>query len=99
MTPRIAAVGVGGPAASPPPPRSRGSRVPDVGARRLTCFLVRHPRLPGTSEPLAARPTAEDGRPTRAAATTTATNPGVDHDHTFSLRVEHSVAGSGAMAA
>jgi hypothetical protein len=59
----------GGPVASPPPPASRGSRLTDVGARRLAQFLVRQPRFPVTPEPLADRQAARAGRPTRAAAT------------------------------
>jgi hypothetical protein len=69
MTAHTPPQGVGGRVASPPPPTSRGSRVPDIGARRLAYFLVRQPRFPMTSEPLAARQAAEAGRPTGAAAT------------------------------
>jgi len=78
MTTRTAAVGVGGLIASPPPPTSRGPRLPDIGARRLAYFLVRHPRFPVTPEPLAARQTAGAGTPIRAAATQRPPNPGTE---------------------
>jgi len=55
------------PARSLRPQGALGCRTSALTA--FACFLVRHPRLPVTSEPLAARPAAGDGRPARAAAT------------------------------
>jgi len=76
MTTHTTDSGGGDLVASPPPPTSRGSRLPDVGARRLAQFLIRHPRLPMTPEPLAARQAAGAGMPTRAATTQRPPTPG-----------------------